>query len=107
MKVLKIPRKSVSKVFHPLGKFPKANGEILCLSQGLYYVIKVSKSDVCKVQFGSHDRLILRVDFRLVRTSYGVVRDVISYDDIYIPSQVQVNEKSVTCRCLPLCEKAG
>lgn len=87
---LKMPRKSVYKVFRPVGRVVQSNGELLCMSDGIYFLIKFASghfphSSICG---NPHVRFVLKVNFVLVSTLYGVPHCEYAYEDIYYPRQI-------------------
>lgn len=92
---LKMPRKSVHKVFRPVGRAVQFNGELLCISDGIYFLIKFASghfphSSICG---NPHVRFVLKSNFVLVSTLYGVPYCEYAYEDIFFPRQVVMDGK--------------
>jgi len=100
MNKIRIPKKSIHKVFRPVGKVIRSNRELLCMStEGVFFIIRFSADALPHLRIEPHFRLVLKTDFRLVGTSYGVPCCELGYEDVYIPSQVVIKEGKVKCKC--------
>jgi len=97
---IKLPRKSRYKVFRPLGRVLRDNREVLCLSDGYYFVIRFAAGHVPhSTLFDSpHFRLRLLSDFVLVGTMYGVPGREYVWEDISCPHQVVASGQSVVVK---------
>lgn len=97
---IKLPRKSRYKVFRPLGRVERTNREVLCLSDGYYFVIRFAAGHVPHLSLFSepHFRLRLRSDFVLVGTMYGQPHKEYIWEDISCPHQVVSSGQSVVVK---------
>lgn len=92
-----LPRKSIYKVFRPVGRVVQSSGELLCLSDGIFFLVKFASghfphSSVCG---NPHFRLVLKSNFVLVGTMYGIPHCDYAYEDIFFPRQVVSSGKSM------------
>ena len=79
------------KKFRVLSTRPDANNELVCLCDGLFFVIRIHEDDRKHIPLNNpHFRLILRRGFDLQGYLYGVKGSQISlrYDDIFLAHQV-------------------
>lgn len=84
-------RLNPTKKFRVLSTVPDGNNELVCLCDGLFFVIRIHKDDRPKIPVNEpHFRLILRRGFDLQGYLYGVKGSQISlrYEDIYMPHQI-------------------
>lgn len=91
---LKMSRKSIYKVFRPVGRVIRS-GELLCLSDGIYFIIRFASGHIPhpSVCGNPHVRFVLKANFVLVSTLYGVPHCEYAYEDIFFPRQVVMDGK--------------
>ena len=100
MHKIRMPRKSIAKIFRPVGQVVRSNRELLCVCDGLYFVIRFKQAALQLVTLKPHFRLVLKTDFRLVSTMYGIPENEMGYEDIFIPHQVVIHNKTATVSCV-------
>jgi hypothetical protein len=84
-------RLNPTKKFRVLSTAPDANNELVCLCDGLFFVIRIHKDDRKLIPVNDpHFRLVLKRGFVLQGHLYGVKGSqvAIRYEDIYLPHQV-------------------
>jgi hypothetical protein len=84
-------RLNPTKKFRVLSTSPDGNNELICLCDGLFFVIRIHKDDRCKIPINDpHFRLVLSKGFELQGQLYGVKGSQIAlrYEDIYMPHQI-------------------
>lgn len=84
-------RLNPTKKFRVLSTVPDANNEIVCLCDGLFFVVRINAEDRRHIPVNNpHFRLVLKKGFQLQGYIYGVKnsRVAIRYDDIFMPSQI-------------------
>lgn len=106
---IKLPRKSRYKVFRPLGRVVRSNREVLCLSDGYYFVIRFAVGHVPHPSVFDHPnfRFVLQSDFVLYGTLFGVPRESYVFEDICCPRQVVLEGKIVKIRVSCETERVG
>lgn len=96
---LHLPKKSMYKVFRIVSKRFVEGSVLLCLSDGLYFFVRLTEPSKRAIKFDAHFRLVLKTDFRLVATHYGVQVSELAYDDIFMPHQVVFTDDRKTVKC--------
>lgn len=84
-------RLNPAKKFRVLSTVPNSNNELVCLCDGLFFIIRINAEDRKLIPVNNpHFRLVLSRGFVLQGSLYGVKGSqvAIRYEDISMPSQI-------------------